>query len=120
MVPSAQNSTALSRAAAGFPSTHWSVVLAGQSSAPQSQEAFEALGKLCETYWDPIYTFIRRREVNPEEAKDLTQGFFARFLDKKYSRGITIEGGKFHSFLLTLFKHFLADVREREWAIKTR
>ena len=119
MVPSTQNSTAVSRAAAAFTRTHWSVVLAApETSAPQSQEAFEALGKLCEAYWSPIYTFIRRREANPEEAKDLTQGFFARLLDKKYLQGITIEGGKFRSFLLTLLKHFLADVREREWAIK--
>jgi len=119
MVPSTQNSTAVSRAAAGFPRTHWSVVLAAaQTSAPQSQEAFDALGKLCEAYWSPIYTFIRRREANPEDAKDLTQGFFARLLDKKYLQGITIEGGKFRSFLLTFVKHFLSDERDKASAQK--
>jgi hypothetical protein len=62
-----------------FTTTHWSVVLAaGQCDSPDAQQA---LGKLCRTYWYPLYAFARRQGRNPEDAEDLTQGFFARFLE---------------------------------------
>jgi hypothetical protein len=57
--------------AVAFTTTHWSVVLEAQGESPA---ALEALDKLCRTYWRPIYGFVRRQGVGPEEAKDLTQG----------------------------------------------
>ena len=64
-----------------FSTTHWSVVLtAGQFPTPQSAEALE---KLCRTYWQPLYVYVRRRGYNPEDSQDLTQKFFENFL-KKY------------------------------------
>ncbi|PYK42204.1 MAG: hypothetical protein DME46_11945 [Verrucomicrobia bacterium] len=62
---------------AAFRTTHWSVVLDAQGESPEAQEALE---KLCRVYWRPIYGFVRREGVRPEEAKDLTQGFFALIL----------------------------------------
>ena len=59
---------------AAFTTTHWSVVLEAQGESPAAQEALE---KLCRTYWRPIYAFLRRQGVRPEEAEDITQGFFA-------------------------------------------
>jgi RNA polymerase sigma factor (sigma-70 family) len=76
------------------------------------------MGRLYQTYRYPLYAFIRRRGHNVEDAKDLTQGFFARLLEKNYFEAITVEGGKFRSYLLTLLNYFLADEREREWALK--
>jgi hypothetical protein len=64
---------------AAFVTTHWSVVLTAQG---ESATADEALGKLCRTYWWPLYGFVRRNGYTPEEAQDLTQGFFALFLEK--------------------------------------
>ena len=64
--------------AAAFNTTHWSVVLAAQG---ESEIAREALEKLCRTYWWPLYGFVRRSGYRPEEAQDLTQGFFALFLE---------------------------------------
>src|SRR5207237_1899305 len=65
-----------------FTTTHWSVVLnAADSSAPGAQEALE---KLCRTYWYPLYAYVRRQGQRPADAEDLTQEFFARFLEKKY------------------------------------
>jgi len=59
-----------------FVTTHWSVVLkAGRSDAPQAQDALE---KLCQTYWHPLYAYVRRRGHSPADAEDLTQAFFAR------------------------------------------
>ena len=64
-----------------FPTTQWHLVLiAGEGLSRESQEA---LATLCRTYWYPLYGFIRRQGYPPEEAKDLTQGFFTRLLEKR-------------------------------------
>ena len=65
-----------------FTTTHWSVVLEAQGPTPAAHAALE---KLCSTYWRPIYGFVRRQGVRPEEAKDLTQGFFALLLERPIS-----------------------------------
>jgi RNA polymerase sigma-70 factor (ECF subfamily) len=101
---------------APFATTHWSVVVA--AGAPGTPEAQEALATLCRTYWYPLYAFVRRQGANPEDAQDLTQGFFAQLLEKDYLRVADAERGKFRSFLLTAFKHFLAKERERANALK--
>jgi RNA polymerase sigma factor (sigma-70 family) len=94
-----------------FTTTHWSVVLAaGQTDAPQAGEALE---KLCRTYWYPLYAFVRRQGQSPEDAQDLTQGFFAHLLRKDFLRGVGPAKGKFRSFLLACLKHFLADEWEK-------
>lgn len=67
-------------AAVAFTTTHWSVVMEAQGDSPAAQEALE---KLCRTYWRPIYSFVRRQGVGQEEAEDLTQGFFALFLERR-------------------------------------
>ena len=77
---STQNGTA------AFTTTHWSVVLAAQG---ESTEAKAALEKLCRTYWWPLYGFVRRNGYGPEEAQDLTQGFFA-LLPERHDRGRSV------------------------------
>ena len=95
----------------GFNTTRWSVVVAaGQGHSPDSREALE---KLCKTYWYPLYSFVRRRGHTVEEAEDLTQAFFERFLEKSYLNSVEAEKGRFRSFLLVCMKHFLANERER-------
>jgi RNA polymerase sigma factor (sigma-70 family) len=101
--------------AAAFKTTHWSVVLEAQGESPAAQEALE---KLCRTYWRPIYGFIRRQDVGPEEAKDLTQGFFALLLERRDFDAIRQEKGRLRSYLLTSLKHFLSNERNRAMAIK--
>ena len=99
-----------------FVSTHWSVVLAaGQDSTPSAQDALE---RLCRTYWYPLYGFVRRRGHSPEDAQDLTQDFFARFLSKKYFKLANPERGRFRAFLLTALKHFLIHEWEKGQAAK--
>src|SRR6266853_2514721 len=99
-----------------FATTHWSVVLAaGHDSAPGAQEAME---KLCRTYWYPLYAYIRWEGYGPEDSQDLTQGFFARFLEKDYLAQVKREKGRFRSFLLASLRHFLSDERDRAGAIK--
>lgn len=100
---------------AAFTTTHWSVVLQAQSDSPAAQEALE---KLCRTYWWPLYGFVRRDGYSPEEAQDLTQGFFALILERKDLDGVRQEKGRLRSYLLTSLKHFVAKARRRELAIK--
>lgn len=98
-----------------FETTHWSVVFAAGGSSTESRAALEAL---CTTYWRPIYTFIRRRGHGAEEARDLTQGFFASFLERRDVEGLHPSRGRFRAFLLAAVKNFLANERKRERAKK--
>src|SRR5262249_28422339 len=99
-----------------FATTHWSVVLsAADSSAAGAREALE---KLCRTYWYPLYAYVRRQGHSAEDAQDLTQEFFARFLEKKYVRLASRERGRFRTFLLSSLKHFLVNEWERARAAK--
>jgi len=94
-----------------FATTHWTVVLAaGRRSTPQSDRALE---ELCRAYWFPLYAYVRRRGHTKEDAEDLTQAFFARFLQKNYLEGLTAERGRFRAFLLASLKHFLANEWDR-------
>jgi RNA polymerase sigma factor (sigma-70 family) len=90
-------------------------VLEAQSESPAAQEALE---KLCRTYWRPIYSFLRRQGAGPEEAQDLTQGFFALLLERRDLRAVRKEKGRLRSYLLTALKHFVADEHRRATAIK--
>jgi len=100
-----------------FLTTHWSVVQAARESGNDSS-AFDAMETLCNTYWYPVYAFIRRRGNSSHDAQDLAQGFFARFLEKDYLKTVDPDKGKFRSFLLTTVKHFLANEYDREQAQK--
>ena len=100
---------------AAFTTTHWSVVLKARSESPAAQEALE---NLCRTYWRPIYSFVRREGVRPEDAKDITQGFFALILERKDFHSVRQEKGRLRSFLLASLKHFMANERRDAAAIK--
>ncbi|MFZ0915823.1 MAG: sigma-70 family RNA polymerase sigma factor [Candidatus Udaeobacter sp.] len=101
---------------ASFATTHWSIV--ARSALTDVPEAANALAELCETYWPPIYSFIRRRGYAPADAKDLTQSFFAYFLKTKAYAHADRLHGKFRSFLLASVKNFLADKWDHHQAIK--
>jgi RNA polymerase sigma factor (sigma-70 family) len=98
-----------------FTTTHWSVVLEAQGESPAAQGALE---KLCRTYWRPIYGFVRRQGARPEDAEDLTQGFFALVLERKDLNTVRREKGRLRSYLLTSVKNFLADEARRALAVK--
>jgi RNA polymerase sigma-70 factor (ECF subfamily) len=99
-----------------FTTTHWSVVLSAQQGT--QVQAGQALEKLCRTYWYPLYAFARRQGHDVSAAQDLTQGFFARLLAKDYLEQVHRDKGKFRSFLLAAFKHFMSDERSRATAAK--
>jgi RNA polymerase sigma factor (sigma-70 family) len=92
-----------------FVTTHWSVVLSAGGN--DTACARDALARLCQTYWFPLYAHARRRGNSPHDAQDLTQEFFARLLDRQSLAAADPSRGRFRSFLLAAMNHFLAD----EW-----
>lgn len=104
------------RRGAVFVTTHWSVIVSARDrTAPESIAALESL---CRTYWYPLYAFVRRMGHSPHDAQDLTQGFFARMLERDYLRLAAAEKGKFRTFLLTALKRYMADEWDRQHAQK--
>jgi len=99
-----------------FVTTHWSVVL--EAGRERMVDAKQALGRLCETYWPPIYSYLRRQGLNVQDAEDCTQGFFTSLLSHHAFARADPERGRFRSFLLTALRHYQADVRVREIALK--
>jgi RNA polymerase sigma-70 factor (ECF subfamily) len=104
------------RANGRFASTHWSVVLA--AGRQDSTESNEALATLCQVYWYPLYAYARRRLDSVDDARDLTQGFFTELMEKAYLQAVDPGRGKFRSFLVTAFKHYLSKERDRAAAQK--
>jgi len=99
-----------------FPTTSWSLVLAAKQE--RSGASRSALERLCKEYWYPVYAYIRSRKSSPEDARDLTQEFFLRLLDKHYLDAIEAPHGRFRWFLLAGIKNFLANEYDRSRAQK--
>lgn len=95
-----------------FVTTHWSVVAAAGNTA--GVQADEALEVLCRNYWFPLYAYVRRQGHSKEDAEDLTQAFFERFLSKNYLAGLSADKGRFRAFLLAALKHFLSNEWDRD------
>lgn len=108
MIPSRQGSS--------FLTTRWSVLAAAASPDPVLSRA--ALETLCASTWYPLYAFVRRRGHDAEDARDLVQGFFARFLEKADLGSLDPARGRFRSFLLASILNWLADEHERATARK--
>jgi RNA polymerase sigma factor (sigma-70 family) len=99
-----------------FPTTRWTLVVA--AGAPHREESRAALVSLCEGYWYPLYSYLRRRGYLADRAQDLTQDFFVRVLEGRYLDRANPEKGRFRSFLLTSLKFFVADEEDRNRAQK--
>jgi RNA polymerase sigma-70 factor (ECF subfamily) len=95
-----------------FVTTHWSVVLAAGRN--DTTRARDALAHLCQSYWYPLYAYVRRRGHAAHDAQDLTQEFFARLLERHTLAAADPERGRFRSFLLTAMNHFLANEWKKE------
>jgi DNA-directed RNA polymerase specialized sigma24 family protein len=101
-----------------FPSTHWSVVLAAGRSLAEPEIAQAALGELCQTYWIPLYSFVRSRGYTVHDAQDLTQSFFAHLIEHKIYNHVDRQKGRFRWFLLASAKNFLVNASNRERTLK--
>lgn len=102
---------------APFTNTRWSVVLSA-ADKQDPRRALESLEYLCRVYWNPLYSYARRDGASPHDAQDLTQEFFTRLLEKDYLASVDKSKGRFRSFLLAAFKHFLSNERDKARAQK--
>lgn len=99
-----------------FESTQWSLVVsAGARSSPESELALE---ELCSRYWLPLYAHVRRLGKTPDQAGDLTQGFFAKLIEKNYVADADPERGRFRTFLLSSLTHYIANEWDKSRAEK--
>lgn len=98
-----------------FATTHWSLVLNATGQGPASDQALESL---CRSYWPAIHCYVRRRVHDPEQARDLTQEFFARLLQRGAIAAADPGKGRFRTFLLTALQRFLSDELARAVALK--
>jgi len=99
-----------------FATTRWTLVTAaGNRNTPESRKA---LSDLCRLYWYPVYAFVRRRGYSADDALDLTQGFFARLIDKNDLAAADRSRGRFRAWLLTAVKHYLANEWDKATAEK--
>jgi RNA polymerase sigma factor (sigma-70 family) len=99
-----------------FESTDWGLIAAARGDDPSPARL--ALAELCTAYWYPLYSYIRRKGYLAEDAKDLTQGFFASLLGRDFLKRVEPERGRFRSFLLASCQNFLANQRDREQTAK--
>ncbi len=100
-----------------FGTTHWTMIVnAGQGE--DEMVSGRAMSKLCASYWPPVYAYIRRQGYGVEDAKDLTQGFFAQLIEKRGFRAADPRKGKFRSYLLGSLKFFLSNEHQRRQAKK--
>jgi RNA polymerase sigma-70 factor (ECF subfamily) len=99
-----------------FATTRWSIVV--RAASRDTAQARDSLATLCQTYWFPLYAYVRRRGHAPDDAQDLTQSFFARLLEKNWVGHADRTKGRFRTFLLSAMNHFLADEWDRARAQK--
>ena len=96
--------------------TQWSQVLAARDGS--QTEALQALEVLCQTYWQPLYAYIRHQGTDSDEARDLTQGFFAELLEKDILASVDPSKGRFRAFLLAAVRNFLSHERVKSGRLK--
>lgn len=99
-----------------FATTRWSMIRA--VGGTNESTASSALEQLCQSYWFPLYAFVRRQGHDAESAADLTQAFFADLLQREDLKKVDPELGKFRSFLLSAMKHFLVNHWNKDRALK--
>ena len=104
------------RTRVGFPETQWSLVAAVRDA--EGHDAHAALEDICNSYWPPLYQFIRRKGYNPHDAEDLTQAFFSWMLGKDLLQQADQEKGRMRTYLLTALQRYLANAYHKDQAQK--
>ena len=104
------------KGAASFQDTRWTIVMKAAQSQVQGGQS--ALAELCQLYWYPLYIFARRRGHSPDDAQDLTQGFFLHLLERRALASVDRLKGKFRSFLRASFQNYISDAVDRTRRLK--
>ena len=94
---------------ARFQTTCWSVVLAARDTEKHTEDWRTSLEALCQSYWYPLYAYLRRKGYSPSDCQDLTQDFFAKLIEKDFLKGVDPERGRFRWFMMDAVKKFAAN-----------
>lgn len=94
------------------------MIIAASTGAEEPERARAALAELCQTYWPPLYAFARMRGHSVHDAQDVTQSFFAHFIEHQVYARADPAKGRFRTFLLAAFKNFLADAYSHATRLK--
>lgn len=97
-----------------FPQTMWSMI--SGAGRPDETEVRAALARIAQAYWQPLYVFVRQRNMTHEDAADAVQGFFAHLMGRELLRGLAPRESRFRSFLLRCFQNWLVSEFRRETA----
>ena len=111
-----QSASQQSPRGAGFATTRWSLLLALKQKS--SREAKKALAELCQTYWYPLYVYVRKRGYSSHDAQDVTQAFFAEFLRKRDFEKVDPDKGRLRTYLLSSLQNFIGKTQRQALAIK--
>lgn len=98
-----------------FQTTHWDLI---QTARDDPGHAGPALEQLCRAYRPPVLAYVRRHGYGPGEAEDLTQEFFARFLERRWYASADPARGRFRALVLTALRRFLSDQHAQVQAAK--
>jgi RNA polymerase sigma-70 factor (ECF subfamily) len=101
---------------ANFETTHWSRVVSSREQ--DSDIRRHSLGELCESYWYPLFAFLRRKGNSPDAAADYVQGFFVELVDKNFLDAVSPEKGRFRWFLMSAINRFVSKQVEKQSAQK--
>jgi DNA-directed RNA polymerase specialized sigma24 family protein len=101
-----------------FATTRWSLILSAAKSQSGEEKARAALEELCRIYWRPVFVFVCRRGYSMEDAKDLTQDFFVKILERNCLEHADRNRGRFRTLLLTSLQNFLINAANRTHARK--
>ncbi|MEM9409969.1 MAG: sigma-70 family RNA polymerase sigma factor [Planctomycetota bacterium] len=99
-----------------FKTTHWSLILSSRESDSDIRQ--KSLGQLCESYWFPLFVYLRRKGYSPDDSADYVQGFFSQLIEKDFLESASPEKGRFRWFLMSAIKRFASKQVNYENAIK--
>ncbi|MFK7767251.1 MAG: RNA polymerase sigma factor [Mariniblastus sp.] len=104
---------------ANFNTTHWSVVVSARDdSQNHSTLRRESLESLCGTYWMPLFVYLRRKGISPDDSADYVQGFLAELVEKDFVKAVDREKGRFRWFLMSAINRFIAKQIEKKQTLK--
>lgn len=89
-----------------FQTTRWSIVLDAKSQPQSGEQWQESIQNLCESYWFPLYAYLRRKGYSPDDCQDLVQSFFGALIEKDFLKVVEPQKGRFRWFLMDAIGKF--------------
>ena len=99
------------------PARRWEATM-GESNDVRTEEGRAALASFCEANWPTVHAIVRGQGYRGADAEDLTQAYFARFIERGDLEYATTWQGCLRTFFRVSVRHFLSNERDRDRACK--